>query len=144
MLRHKREDCNGNKQVRPHIYLTLYSPEIGPNLKIRLYTVAVCSLMTWGCESWTLTDKVMRRINGGNRNSQMLSRITGNDVRHEARSCTTSFDILKHIRTMRLKWFGTILRQERGGNRMLLRSVEMQSIMNQPGNLLSDAPTSTT
>ena len=72
---------------------------------------------------------------------QILSRITGNDVRHEARACITSFDILKHIRTMRLKWLGSILRQEGGENRMLLRAVEMQSIMNQPGNLLSDAPT---
>ena len=26
------------------------SPEIEPRLKIRLYTVAVCSLLTYGCE----------------------------------------------------------------------------------------------
>ena len=47
---------------------------IGPRLKLRLYIVAVCSLLTYGCESWALTDKVMRKINGANR--RMLARVT--------------------------------------------------------------------
>ena len=29
---------------------------IGPHLKLRLYIVDVCSLLTYGCESWVLTD----------------------------------------------------------------------------------------
>ena len=74
------------------------SPNIGPRHKLHLYTVAVCSLMTYGCESWTLTDKVIRRLNGAN--SQMLSRITGNSVQVEARRATTSHDIIKHIKTI--------------------------------------------
>ena len=63
------------------------SPALGPWLKVRLYTVAVVSLLTYayGCESWNLTDDVMHKLNGANANSQMLSRITGNDVRTEAR-----------------------------------------------------------
>ena len=59
------------------------SPNIGPRLKLHLYTVVVCSLMTYGCESWTLTDKVKHRLNGDN--SQMLSHITGNSVQVESK-----------------------------------------------------------
>ena len=73
------------------------SPFMGTRLKLRLYIVVVCSLMTYGCEAWTLSEKVMRKLNGAN--SQMLSRITGQTVRQEARSCTTSHDIVKHIHT---------------------------------------------
>ena len=108
------------------------SPEIGPRLKIRLYTVTVCSLLTYGCESWTLSDKVMRMINGAN--SQMLSRITGHNVMQEARRATTSYDILTHIRRMRLTWLGQILRSN--PNSMLFRAVEMQRDMDMTGNLL--------
>ena len=77
------------------------SPSLGPWLKIRLYVVAVVSLLTYGCESWNLTDDVMCKLNGAN--SLMLSRITGNDVRTEARASTSSFDIVKHIRVRRLR-----------------------------------------
>ena len=70
---------------------------IGPRLKLRLYIVAVCSLLTYGCESWALTDKVIHKINGAN--SRMLARVTGNSVRQEARAYTTSYDIIKHMHT---------------------------------------------
>ena len=56
----------------------------------RLYTVTVCSLMTYGCGSWTLTDKVNHMLNGDN--SQMLS----HNLQVEARRVTTSHDIIKH------------------------------------------------
>ena len=77
------------------------SPDLGSWLKIRLYVVSVVSvvsLLTYGCESWNLTEAVIRKLNGVN--SQMLSRITGNDVRDETRSVTSSFDIVKHIRVL--------------------------------------------
>ena len=41
--------------------------EIGPWLKIRLYRASVCSLLTYGCESWTPADRVMRKLNNINR-----------------------------------------------------------------------------
>ena len=71
------------------------SQEIGPWLKIRLYRASICSLLTYGCESWTLTDKVMRKLN--NINSLMLSSITGRTVQEEARSITSSFDLVRLI-----------------------------------------------
>ena len=100
--------------------------------------VAVCSLITYGCEAWTLSEKVMRQLNGAN--SQMLSRITGQTVRQEARSCTTSHDIhvLKHIRTMRMKYLGSILRGD--PNSLTYCAVRLQYVMGTPGNLLMDAP----
>ena len=112
------------------------SPFMGDRLKLRLYKVAVCSLMTYGCEAWTLSEKVMRKLNGAN--SQMLSRITGQTVRQEARSCTTSYNILKHIRVMRLNYLGLILRGN--PNSLTFDAVHQQFQMGTPGNLLMDTP----
>ena len=78
----------------------------------------------------------MRKLNGCN--SQMLSRITGNDVRTEARSTTSSFDVVKHIRVRRLRWLGQILRDNQG--RLLFKVMEVQYSMQIPGNLFMDAP----
>ena len=94
------------------------------------------SLLTYGCESWTLTDDVMRKLNGAN--SRMLSRITGKDIRTEARSATASFDIVKHIRIRRLRWLGQILRGNQG--RLIFKALESQHAMRNPGNLFMDAP----
>ena len=112
------------------------SPDLGPWLKIRLYSAAVVSLLTYGCESWNLTQKVMRKLNGCN--SQMLARITGRSVREEARSATASFDLVKTIRIRRLRWLGQILRGDQ--TRLLFHTVVYQFHNKSAGNLLMDAP----
>ena len=112
------------------------SPDLGPRLKLRLYRASVISLLTYGCESWNLTQDVMRKLNGCN--SQMLARITGNEVCYEARSATSSFDLVKHVRIRRLRWLGQILRGDQ--SRLLFKSIETQFAMNTPGNLLMDVP----
>ena len=56
---------------------------ITQKLKLRLYEAAVCSLMTYGCETWLIDEKTRKRINGAN--SVMLARITGNPIPYEAR-----------------------------------------------------------
>ena len=112
------------------------SPDLGPWLKIRLYSAAVVSLLTYGCESWNLTQKVMRKLNGCN--SQMLARITGHSVREEARSATASFDLVKTIRIRRLRWLGQILRGDQ--TRLLFHTVVYQFHNKSSGNLLMDAP----
>ena len=111
--------CNGDQQVDTKARIAMAmtrsgqlshlfdSPELGKRLKLRLYKVAVCSLLMYGCESWVLTNKVLRQLNGAN--SSMLARITGQSVREEARRATTSFDLVRQIRVMRLKWLGYIL-----------------------------------
>ena len=78
----------------------------------------------------------MRRLNGCN--SQMLARITGRDVQTEARSATSSFDLIKNIRTRRLKWLGQILRGDQ--TRILFKAIEQQHVAQDPGNLFMDTP----
>ena len=78
----------------------------------------------------------MSKLNGCN--SQMFVRITGNEVWYEARSATSSFDLVKHIRVRRLRWLGQILRGDQ--NRLLFKAIKVQLTMNAPGNLLMDTP----
>ena len=78
-------------------------------------------------------------INGVN--SSMLSRITGRHVREESRATTTNYDILLHMRRMCLRWLGEILRSSQ--NNLTFKVIELQVLMNTPGNILEDAPTFT-
>ena len=59
-------------------------------------------------------------------------------VRTEARSTTSSFDIVKHIRVRPLQWLGQILRGNQG--RLLSKVMEAQHAMQNPANLFMDAP----
>ena len=86
------------------------SHNLGSWLKIRFNFAAAVSLLTYECESWNLTKDTMGKLNGCN--SQMLAQITGRSVRGEAKSSTSSFDIVKNIRVRRLRWLGQILRGE--------------------------------
>ena len=112
------------------------SPDLGPRLKIRLYNAAVVSLLTYGCESWNLTQEVMRKLNGCN--SQMLARITGRSVREEARSTTSSFDLVKAVRVRRLRWLGQILRGD--PTKLLFATVVHQYHNRSSGDLFMDVP----
>ena len=112
------------------------SPELGPWLKIRLYVAAVISLLTYGCETWNLSQVVMWKLNGYN--SLMLVRITDRSVWEEARSATASFDVVKTIRVCRLRWLGEILRDNH--DRLLFQAMKAQYSMDSPGNMFMDAP----
>ena len=78
----------------------------------------------------------MSRFNGCN--SRMLARITGRDVQSEARSATSSFDLVKSIRIRRLRWLGQILRGDQ--SRLLFKTIQQQHVMKDPGNLFMDTP----
>ena len=112
------------------------SQVIGPWLKIRLYNASVCSLLTYGCESWTLTDRVMRKLNHAN--SLMLSTITGRSVQEEASSTTASFDLVRHIRVRRFRWVGGILRMNQ--DRLLFKAITYQHENGTGGSLTMDVP----
>ena len=105
-------------------------------LKIRLYEAAVCSLLTYGCETWSLCDKTMRCLNGAN--SRMLTHITGKPVRAEARPQTTSLNLVRQIRIRRYRWLGHILRTS--PHRLIHQALQCQAVMDAPDNLLMDAP----
>ena len=109
---------------------------ITQKLKLRLYEAAVCSLMTYGCETWLIDEKTRKRINGAN--SVMLARITGNPIPYEARPATTSLDLIRRIRMRRHRWVGHILRL--GPGSIVFQALRDQSQMNMEGNLLMDVP----
>ena len=47
------------------------SPDLPLVIKLRLYQPAVCSIITYGCESWLLNPVVLKMLNGAN--SRMLA-----------------------------------------------------------------------
>ena len=114
----------------------LDSDKIGIKLKLRLYEASVCSLLTFGCETWSLNKQVLGMINGAN--SRMLARFTGKSIPAEARPATCSLNLIHRIRQRRLRWVGHILRQ--GPGHITYTALAVQSINNSEGNLLMDAP----
>ena len=112
------------------------SPHLSLTLKLRLYSAAVCSVLMYGCESWFLTTDVLRAINGAN--SRLLSRFTGKTVQQEARPNTTSLNLIRRIRKLRLRWLGQILRS--GNHRLIFKAVEAQHKFGMTGGLLMNAP----
>ena len=75
-------------------------------LKLMTYQLAVCSTLTHASEAWTLTEPVMRSVNGFN--SRCLHIITGQDYRVTATA--PEYDLLLAIRQRRLRYLGHILR----------------------------------
>ena len=114
----------------------LDSDKIGLQLKLRLYEASVCSLLTFGCETWTLNRQVLGLINGAN--SRMLARFTGKSIPAEARPATCSLNLIHKIRQRRLRWVGHILR--RGPDHITYTALAVQASRKQAGNLLMDAP----
>ena len=112
------------------------SPHISMQVKLRLYEAAVCSLLTYGCETWDLDVATMRKLNGAN--SVMLARITGRSIPSEARPFTTSFNLVKKIRERRFRWLGHIIRA--GPDTIMYQALVVQHSMGHVGNLMMDAP----
>lgn len=78
------------------------------NLRIRLYKVCVCSILTYGSEAWNISDEVEKAINGAN--AAMMSVITGKTPHQEASSKWRTFDLVRWVRGRRLQWLIHILR----------------------------------
>ena len=97
---------------------------------------AVCSVLSYGCETWDLNESTMRRLN--NANSKMLARITGRIIPTEARPMSTSYNFVRNIRIRRYKWVGMILRSDK--DRLIVNALKVQHEMGSPGNLLMDTP----
>ena len=105
-------------------------------LRLRLYKAAVCSILTYGSEVWTLSVDVRKAINGAN--AAILSIITGRTPHEEATRGQQTFDLVKWVRARRLQWLGHILRM--GPERLLKRAVFEMFKTPQDGDLLMDAP----
>ena len=112
------------------------SPHLPLQVKLRLYEETVCSLLTYGCETWDLDTVTMRRINGAN--NTMIARITGHTIPTEVRPHMTSFNLVKKIRSRRLRWVGHIVRT--GPESIMYQALVTHQTMGYTGNLLMDSP----
>ena len=114
----------------------VFNSSIPLALKMKIYKTAICSLLTYGCEAWTLDEKTLAMINGAN--ARCLSWFTGNDSHTEASVRTRSYDLVHAIRTRRFKWLGHILRME--DNRLVKLAAKQQFTQGLPGNMFYDVP----
>ena len=86
-----------------------------------------------------MNEGVCRFINGVN--SKMVSRITGQSIREEAKVGTRTLDLVRIIRARRFKWVGHILRM--GDNRLVKQGLQQTYENRQEGDILMDVqPTS--
>ena len=72
----------------------LDSPDLCVSIKSRLYQSAVYSLLTYGCETWHLSSRAMRQINGANSRTTgclLVLRTSPSRKRQEARPWSTSY-----------------------------------------------------
>ena len=114
----------------------LDSPDLSLPINLRLYQEVVCSILTYGCETWLLNPVVMKKINGVN--SKMLVRFTGKTIPQEVRKVTCNLDLVRQIRIRRFKWLDHILRE--CPLRLTYQEVEEQFRIGLRGNILMDVP----
>ena len=70
-------------------------------VKMKVFKTAICSLLTYGCEAWSLDERIQAMINGAS--ARCLCRFTGKDAHQEASVRTRSFDLVLAIRKRRFK-----------------------------------------
>ena len=138
-------DGNEENDVKRRIALAMermgalrhvFDSNISLSLKLQVYKVAICSLLTYGCEAWLLSEKTVAMLNGAN--ARCLSRFTGKDSHTEASPRTRTYDLVTAIRVRRFKWLGHILRMK--GKRLVKLAVERQFALDLTGNMFCDVP----
>ncbi len=105
--------------------------DVPSTLRIRLLELFRHVNLLYGCESWKLTQAVLRKLNSTA--SKTLSRITGGTIADEARQ--PSVDVVMRARDQRWNWLGHIVRME--GHR-LTRQVLLQCAKPTPESILGD------
>jgi hypothetical protein len=96
---------------------------LGTQLKLRIYKVLISPVVTYGCETWTLTSfneqqlriferKILWKIFGPIQNSDGSWRIRMN---HELDYLIQGADIVRLIKSRRLAWLGHVARMEGNG-----------------------------
>ena len=115
-----------------------HDKQLHRNLRLRLYRASVCSIMTYGSEAWTLSEEVMRALNGAN--ASMVCIITGRTPREEASDKWggRAFNLIRWIRARRLQWVGHIMRMKM--DRKLKQALFQMFQNRKQGDLLMDIP----
>ena len=107
---------------------------ISRKTKIQLYQSAVIATLSHCHEAWILDDKTRATLGGFN--AQCLSIITGRNQRTERVHPT--WDLIKTLRTRRLRWLGHILRLDE--DRLLRKVVIAMEKPYPKGSIMMDAP----
>ncbi|KAJ4444022.1 hypothetical protein ANN_05811, partial [Periplaneta americana] len=117
----------------------LSSSLLSKNLKIRIYKTVILPVVLYGCETWTLTlreehrlrvfeNKVLRKIFGAKRDE-----VTGEWRKlhnTELHALYSSSDIIRNIKSRRLRWAGHVARmgQSRNAYRVLVGRPEEENL----------------
>ena len=125
-------------------------------LKLHLYEASVLSILTHGCEAWSLTGKggkggLQATLKGWNARCLVtLSRTDDESIEGEEmglrirQECNApTIDINRKIRHRRFRWLGQILRLEKDQNnktRLLKQAVLQMEKPYPPGSILMDVP----
>ncbi|KAJ4435467.1 hypothetical protein ANN_18083 [Periplaneta americana] len=121
----------------------LSSSLLSKNLKIRIYKTVILPVVLYGCETWTLTlreehrlrvfeNKVLRKIFGAKRDE-----VTGEWRKlhnTELHALYSSPDILRNIKSRRLRWAGHVARmgEFRNAYRVLVGRPEGKRLLGRP------------
>ena len=89
----------------------------GVSLRMKgvVYKACVCSVLTYGAETWVMKAGVFQRLRATER--RMLRIICGVTLRDKVESTVIASrvgvnDLEEHLRQKRLRWFGHIVRRE--------------------------------
>ncbi|KAJ4438443.1 hypothetical protein ANN_14388, partial [Periplaneta americana] len=111
---------------------------LSKNLKVRIYKAVILLVVLYGCETWTLTlreeqrlrmfeNKVLRKIFGAKRDE-----VTGEWRKlhnTELHTLYSSPDIIRNIKSRRLRWAGHVARMGKSRNAYRVAGVTVQGIM---------------
>ena len=114
----------------------VFNAAISFRLKMRIYTSAICSLFTYGSETWIMDKAAMAKLNGAN--ARCLSRFSGKSPHQEASAYTRSYDLVSAVQSRRRKWLGHLLRLK--GNRLVKLATAVQHGQQAAGNLFQGIP----
>jgi hypothetical protein len=114
------------------------------NLKVKIYRTIILPVVLYGCETWSLTlreehrlrvydNRVLRRIFGPKRDE-----VTGEWRKlhsGELHNLYSSPDIIRQIKSRRMKWAGHVARMGEGRNvyRVLMGKPERKRPLGRPG-----------
>ncbi|KAJ4448643.1 hypothetical protein ANN_00033 [Periplaneta americana] len=121
----------------------LSSSLLSKNLKVRIYKTVILPVLLYGCETWTLTlreehrfrvfeNKVLRKIFGAKRDE-----VTGEWRKlhnTELHALYSSPDIIRNIKSRRLRWAGHVARmgESRNAYRVLVGRLEGKRPLGRP------------
>ena len=121
----------------------LSSSLLSKNLKVRIYKTVILPVVLYGCETWTLTlreehrlrvfeNKVLRKIFGAKRDE-----VTGEWRKlhnTELHALYSSPDIIRNIKSRRLRWAGHVARmgESRNAYRVLVGRPEGKRPLGRP------------